>query len=345
LGVAEDGRVEIDSEVATGEGRDHIDLELRVSGDDDRLQLRRRGWIEVKINAEFAPEVADEGDQPGKDGQLIRYRRALTVRDALHGSLPPSPLAVLIPAIRDEDREQIDTSEAVVLYWQRVGDLAAERARELAGEDWRLEARKPSASLELANLETLVRFLESATARPGTWTATEDRRQFVGIQVTDPLTSTLIDSYAASYRGLKAIAALLERIVLAFEDDHWSTQLIEDTGTEDDEYETLAMAVKIAPPQDTGWWRTLDGGAHFQVAPIDDREPREITGPVVWAGVSFDDPDVAPKISAVWSERAKANGFVIFEDQDTATVEYVGQVQALSQLVANAPRATKRTKS
>ena len=143
LGVVEKGDVVAELEVPTGDARNRIDLELRIV--DGVGRLLRRAWIEVKVGSMLAGEHPASATTPARRGQLVRYRSALDIRDAVRHWLRPSPLAVLLPRVDEEhERHQIQETGATVLTWQAVGELAAHRAHEMAGADWRIKPGVPA---------------------------------------------------------------------------------------------------------------------------------------------------------------------------------------------------------
>jgi hypothetical protein len=329
IGVDDEGAIVVATEKRTGSGLDKIDLEIQVNADTGRPL--RRVWVEVKIDADFAPEETADGGRTPRAAQLARYSDALKERDQARPGSPPSLLAVLVPSI-DESRDRAHlnaVADVVVVFWQDVGDLAAATAREIAGTaDWRRTARGSDAALGLANLATLVWFLEGAKRE----TLDGDRRTYVGISVTDPMTKALSRDYAAAYDALNAIEALSERVRLLFERDGWTADEVDDGDGEDEMLDALRISEQLMSPTPF-WWQACGGAATFELAPFDDTTDPRVSEAVVWSGVYFDDADLARTASAAWRERAAQQGQLVLEHADDGKLSYVGASRPLAELI------------
>jgi hypothetical protein len=145
----------------------------------------------------------------------------------------------------------------------------------------------------------------------------------------------MVHDYSAAYRALQTVWALGERVTLELRDRGWSVEPYDGYDPEDDEVrQALEYVITIADASLSWWWIPLGGSGAAQLLPVDTRQAAAIEGPVLWAGVSFDRAEIAPKVLAHWVEGLEAAGFVVFEEPDTARLTYIGAVAPLSELVA-----------
>jgi hypothetical protein len=327
LGIPEQGDVLIDTEVGTGHGRDAIDLELRVVG--PRGALRRRVWIEVKVNARLNDARGD------RESQLVRYRDALNVLDQQRPDLAPSVLAVLLRRPDETgERVQIDQTESLVLRWHQVADLADACGRSRAGtpgRSWRHTARRPDSPLDLANLDTLLWFVEEACRR----TARGEREEIVGVNASSPVTPEEITSYALAPRAVQAVEALSERIEAHLQDGGRSTTSLdpeEAVGEDDDVLARLIVRRGAERRSHKGWWREMRGGCEFWLMPFDLlAEPDEEVA-LVWAGVIFEEGAAISTTVRAVLEKA---GFRL-DDDDGGQLFSAGRQAPLEEVVGAA---------
>lgn len=347
LGITASGQVKVNTEVQTGRARDRIDLQLEVAN--QRGGLTARAWIEVKVTAALMAAVKYGDDV--REPQLKRYRAALDERDQARPDLEGSALALLVPNVEPEDRRQSEETKATILLWQEVGDLAAACARSIGGEQWRAQAREAEATLELANLETLLWFLEAAN-RPGSDKA---RRNFVGIDsVPEPVSVDIAAHYGHSHEALMTIGGLLERASEILEAAGWNLHAVGEEsdddvfGSEDDVTSTLSEEEKelferlmvdweissAAEP----WWAGSDNSAWFQACPFDDQLRPRSAEPVMQVGVSFGGAG-GPFPSPAWLEQLDLSGFQTVEHPATGAIAGIWKTKPLGSFIEGASPA------
>jgi hypothetical protein len=331
LGVDHEGEVLIDLEVPTGANRNRIDLELRAV--DKSQRLVGRAWIEVKTGTWLAAEQAGSSTTAARQSQLVRYRTALDARDSIR-HVARSPLAVLLPRVGEKhERAQIRETGAVVLLWRTMAEMAAARAHEIGGQAWRVAARKPEASLELANIETLIWLLERGTNEKG------DR--YMGLNVNDPLDDELLSVYSNAGRAVAAVEAFLEGLSMTLEERAWTVTEDDDEDEDEDEDDRDVARIDgfvVEPPGDS-WWSGTSGGLTVTVCPVDIREDPPPRIPVLRFALDFESDDV-PQLSPEWLERLQSAGFVAYEDPDSGQVASVEAVVALREVLSGGQIAT-----
>jgi hypothetical protein len=255
-------------------------------------------------------------------------------------------LSVLTPSETPEDRKQAAQTGSDVILWQEVGDLAGRCAHTMAGDAWRVHAREPDAPLELANLETLVWFLESGDRLSG-----HERREFVGIDpVTEPVTAQHFDSLAQSYRAVLALAGLVERSVAILEGQGWEevdedeapeTDAQAPSNLEEEELDALdLLTVSTSITRDNTWWDQI-GCAWFQFRPFDETVQARVDGPVIQVGITFRDAD-GPPPDPTWFEQLEQIEFRAVEHADASAVAELfrtGSVNLVSQAATPAEQA------
>ncbi len=306
LKVPETGWVEVDTEFGTGDGGDRIDLQMRIL-DPKRGRLRRRVWIEVKVNSQL-----DRGG-PWRQPQLVRYQEALNEHDRERRDLRKSRLAVLVRRADELEWSQINRTGAGVVYWQALADIADKCGRELAGagvgEEWHEIARRPDAPLELANLDTLVWFLENAEAK----TKDNERVPIVGISAASPWTAKHAREYTAAYQALNALCSLGKRMGMELEKKNRLTEALEtDSGLDDEAFDFLTYRSRADLVRKRGWWLGK-GHMEFWLMPVDHELDEIIPGPHIWAGVTFDEP---LRTRQEWRAHAEREGFGLDENED-----------------------------
>jgi len=350
------GEVDVKTEVQTGRGRDRIDLQLEAFNVRGGPEVRV--WIEVKVTALLMAGEAGEGEEENsREPQLKRYRLALDERDAVRPHLKRSMLVLLVPTPDDEDRRQAAETASKILLWQEVGDLAAECARLEGGPDWRTAARQATATLELANLETLVWFLEEAT-RPS---ARKRREEFVGIRsASEPLTPDVADHFGHTHRSLMTVYGLIMRASEMLDDEGWKLPSDEEDGDEevaeseddststlsDDEkdvFEDLTVPQDLALPSGDEWWKAPGNSAWFQAAPFDDTLRPRSTQAVMQVGVSFGGAG-GTYATPAWLEQLDKLEFRTVEHPGTEALAGIWRTKPLDWFIepASAPEQARR---
>jgi hypothetical protein len=334
LQLEERGPVVVDTEVGTGAGQEAVDIELRITGDDGAL--RRRVWIEVKVNSRLA------GARGEKDPQLKRYRKALDVLDGKRSDLQPSVLAVLLRrADERHERPQIDATGATVLHWHDVADIAEACGRALSGVDdtieWRESARRPEGTLELANVDTLLWFVEAAKRR----NREGELEDIVGIRGSSPVTDRHAADYGSAYEAVMAIALLAERVATELDDGGRVTKWIESESGVDDEgiFDALMVVYEVEPRGIEGWWRADDRSMEFWLMPFDPEAASEGV-PQLWTGITFEQPFT---IAAAWRGELEKAEFRLDEDDD-GLLESVGVQEALIPIIGPADSLSEQAK-
>ncbi|OAI39312.1 hypothetical protein AYO39_00510 [Actinobacteria bacterium SCGC AG-212-D09] len=334
LQLEEQGSVVIDTEVGTGAGQEAVDIELRITGDDGHL--RRRVWIEVKVNSRLA------GARGGKDPQLKRYRKALDVLDQKRSDLQPSVLAVLLlRADEKQERPQIDATHATVLHWQDVADIAEACGRARSGvpntTEWRQFAQRPEATLELANLDTLLWFVDAGKRK----NREGELEDIVGIRASSPVTDRHAADYGSAYEAVMAIALLAERAATELDDRGSVTEWVETESGVDDEgiFDALMVVYKAEPRGIEGWWHADDGSMEFWLMPFDPEAAAESV-PQLWTGITFHQP---VPIAAGWRGELEKAGFLLDEDDD-GLLESVGVQEALISVIGPADSLREQAK-
>jgi hypothetical protein len=119
-------------------------------------------------------------------------------------------------------------------------------------------ARRPEATLELANLDTLLWFLEEAThqGRDG------QREDIVRVHALSPVTDQQFTDYAAAYPAVVAITMLAERTAIELEDayDRTTDWLKTESGVDEGEiFDDLVIRIQAEPRGRENWWKGLGG--------------------------------------------------------------------------------------
>ena len=305
---------------------------MELSVVDSGQRLLRRAWIEVKIGSRLASERAGSSTTAERRSQLARYRSALDARDAVRGPSFRSPLAVLLPWVDEKhERQQIEETGTTVVLWQTVAELAAFRAHQIAGDHWRRLARQPTASLELANLETLVWLLEKGTTEKGT--------HIMGLGVNDPLDEDLLAAYASAGRALAAVNHFLERLGDALEQRKWEVAELyeEDDGDENEDeedlIEELTDGLLAVPPHGDYWWEQSDASIAILVLPADVREEPPAPTPTLVFRLDYEGVDGSPALEPEWLERLQACRLDPGEDPDTGRVSGIDSIVPLRDLL------------
>ena len=323
--------VEIDTEVQIGHDRDAVDIEFRAYRPDRRLA--GRAWLEVKVNSGLA------GATPTKPAQLVRYPEALDDLDRQRPDLGRSRLVVLLRrADEKNDRPQITATGTPVMRWQEVADAVDEAGRQVWGGcealGWREAARRPEASLELANLDTLAWFLEEARRR----TTDGVREAIVGVSPSTPITADEVHGYAEAYRAITAMEVFDERLAEHLADAGRITRALDVLDQGDGVFDSLIFRQQAEPHQSLAWWPALKGQMEYWLMPFD-YEDEGRGDPLVWAGVGFDDPI---RISADWLGRLDAEtDLKIDEDEDGAAMS-IGASRSLGSFVEPSDTLTQQ---
>ena len=164
----------------------------------------------------------------------------------------------------------------------------------------------------------------------------------MGISTSDPVRGDLLAEYAASYQAVKIVRALGERVARRFEEQGWAVDEQETSDGDDVPLDCVSILFGLDVEQPNHWWNGMESAvACFAIMPIDDREPPEISGPTLWAGLGFDDEkEQPPKPGVEWLETADAAGFVIEEDTETASLIAVSKYVSLTDVLGNQTNAS-----
>jgi hypothetical protein len=217
-------------------------------------------------------------------------------------------------ADEEHERPQIDATGATVLHWQDVADIAEACGRARAGvpdtTEWRELARRPEATLELANLDTLLWFVETCKRK----TRDGQLEDIVGIRASSPVTDRHAADYGSAYEAVMAVAVLAERVTTELDDRGRVTKWVEgESGVEDEGiFDALMVVYEAEPRGSEGWWQAYDGSMKFWFMPFDPATAADGV-PHLWTGITFAKP--IPIAAARRGELEKA-GFLLDEDDD-----------------------------
>lgn len=193
----------VGTEESTFVGRDHIDLEVVVAEPAQRHV--QRVWIEAKLDARLAL---------GERHQLVRYSDALRPIDHRQRHPPLRRLAVLVRRrqdLRDVDLAAIQETGATLLLWQDIADTAWDVGADLAGTpEWRLKARDGDSPLALANLDTLLWYLEDKDFR---------------VNAHQPLFPDSIRHYEHAVQVGEAVGGVARLVAARLSEAGWRTEL------------------------------------------------------------------------------------------------------------------------
>ena len=304
--VGGDATLTVGTEQATFVGLQHVDLEVVVS--EPRRRHVQRIWIEAKLTSPLAR---------GEEHQLVRYHRALGAVDHRQRHQPMRRLGVLVRRrqdLRPADWTAIRTTGASVIVWQQIADAAWRTGAASADHlSWRARAREPDAPLSVANLDTLLWYLQSKDLR---------------VHTDPPLLSESVQHYENAVQVGKAVAGLARLIAERLGDHGWPTTL-DRPGSE----EPLTFASKpIRLPSPVPWWQrkgARQADLWFQISPYD---PRDQTARAsVWVGLGFAAP---MRPTEEWIAELRAVGFEP-EEEDTGSglLDWVGAFEPLDTFV------------
>jgi hypothetical protein len=307
LGVDSFVALQIRQEARTGADLDRIDLELRAMSPTGGL--RRRVWIEAKVNARLAAAVHGDDGEVTREVQLVRYRHALDARDQERPDLPPSLLVLLIPGRpRPEEQRQAAAATAAILRWERIATLAAQTAIAIAGSDWRLLGREPQATVELANLELMLWFLTEATRS----TPSNRKEPFVGLDpIEPPFTPDLLSAWRLTIPAIRAAEGLSAAAGDLLVERGWRSEELDppegddvDGGDKEEhdaaDLEDFQVKSLLTPPDDA-WWTAVGEGClwlrPYEVGLISPSDE-----PVIQVGIEFQGED-GPVPSPEWLDQ------------------------------------------
>ncbi|MGI8571660.1 MAG: hypothetical protein ACR2L9_03390 [Solirubrobacteraceae bacterium] len=320
LGTADNIRV--DTEVGTGTG-DVVDIELQVLRDGC---LDRRAWIEVKLSSLLAGAQGS-----GRRSSRATARRSTRLTGSDRDRRPPaSPCFSL--ALMNASGSSSTGFERVSCTGRRA-DIAYECGQAACAEahgteHWLEVARRPSAPLELANLETLLWFLAEARRK-----TTGER--IVGITRTGQLTAKQTAGYAAAYRALLSVFSLGDRIGQELERTGWTVEAQDaDTGG-GVAFDALCYHSTAEPRRGRRWWEARGGTLEYWLTPVELNSDNLDEGRFIWAGASFEH---GVSVSAQWRGMAEQAGFRLLDNDDGKLVE-VGTRALLTDALEGATRA------
>jgi hypothetical protein len=304
--VGEAEQLIVGTEEPTFVGLQHVDLEIRAFHAERRHV--QRIWIEAKLTAPLAR---------GEQHQLVRYHTALADVDHRQKHQLVRKVAVLLRRrsdLRRADLDAVAATEATVMLWQQVADVAlilgAEQSADTA---WRSTARDPDAPLSLANLDSLLWYLERKDFR---------------VHTDPPLATDSVHHYEHAVEVGRAVAGLARLAAEDLADSGWQTTLDRPASGEPLTFASKPIMVSSPVP----WWQRR-GAAHadlwFQITPYDPRDQRAQA--CVWAGLGFTKPLAADE---GWIANVRAAGFEP-EEEDTGSglIEWLGSFERLDAFV------------